>query len=105
MKKFKKSLIIAASILLIACLALFIAYGDNGLVELNSKKAEKKQLIIRNQKLQKEILSDYRQVDRLKNDLEFIRVLAKHELGWVEKDEVVFKIRSKTTNPKNRPMK
>lgn len=104
MKKFKKSLIIAVSILLIASLALFIAYGDNGLVELNSKKAEKKQLIIRNQKLQKEILSDYRQVDRLKNDLDFIKVLAKHELGWVEKDEVVFKIRSKTTNSNNRPM-
>lgn len=96
---------IATCILLIASLALFIAYGDNGLVELNSKKIEKKQLIIRNQKLQKEILSDYRQINRLKNDLDFIKVLAKHELGWVEKDEVVFKIRSNTTNPKNRPIK
>ncbi len=96
MNKYKQSILIAMAILLVASMALFIAYGNNGLIDLNLKKVDKNNMIERNKKLEKVILSHYRQIDRLKNDLEFIKVLAKHELGWVEKDELVFKMKSNT---------
>ena len=96
MIKYKQSILIALAVLLVASLLLFIAYGKNGLIELNMKKAEKTRLIKRNKVLEKEILSYYRQIDRLKNDPEYLKILAKHELGWVEKDEVVFKMKSQT---------
>ncbi|MDM8556525.1 septum formation initiator family protein [Desulfococcaceae bacterium HSG7] len=97
MIKYRQSILIAAAILLAASLVLFIAYGHNGLVELNFKKIEKTHLIERNKMLEKKILSYYREIERLKNDLEFLKMLAKHELGWVEKDEVIFKIKSSTS--------
>jgi len=96
MIKHQQSILIAIAILLIASMVLFIAYGNDGLMELNLKKDEKTQLIERNKMLEKEILSNYRVIDRLKNDLEYLKILAKHELGWVEKDEVVIKMKSQT---------
>ncbi len=100
MTKYKQSILIAIAILLVASMALLIAYGKNGLIELNVKKNEKTHLIKRNKKLVKEILSYYREIDRLKNDVEFLKILAKHELGWIEKDEVVFKMKAPTSAKK-----
>ncbi len=97
MIKYHQSILIAMAILLIASIALFIAYGNNGLIELNHKKNDKALLLKRNKMLEKVILSHYSEIDRLKNDLEFLKILAKHELGWVEKDEMVFKIKSSTS--------
>jgi cell division protein FtsB len=101
MIKYRQSIFIAATILSAASMVLFIAYGNNGLVELNLKKIERERLIERNKMLEKKILSYYREIDRLKNDLEFLKILAKHELGWVEKDEVVFKIKLSTSAKQN----
>jgi len=101
MIKYQQNILIAAAILSASSMVLFIAYGNNGLVELNLKKIERARLIERNKMLEKKILSYYREIDRLKNDPEFLKILAKHELGWVEKDEVVFKIKSSTSAKQN----
>jgi len=102
MIKYRQSILITAAVLLAASMVLFIAYGNNGFIELNLKKIERARLIERNKMLEKKILSYYREIERLKNDLEFLKILAKHELGWVEKDEVVFKIKSSTSTKQSK---
>jgi len=70
----------------------FIVYGDKGLAELSTLRETRDTLIRKNENMIQENLSLYRTIERLRNDLDFIESIARHELGLVGKDEIIFKL-------------
>ncbi|UCD32622.1 MAG: septum formation initiator family protein [Desulfobacterales bacterium] len=89
--KSRQAILIALSILLLSSLLLFIVFGDNGLIDLNRLKTERDDLLQKNESLKQENLSLYREIERLKNDPEYVENVARQELGVVGKDEVILK--------------
>ena len=80
---------------------LFIVFNEYGLADLRLLKQERDQLLQKNAQLEKENLSMYRQIDRLKNDLKFIESVARQELGMVGKDEIVFNLKKPEKDEKD----
>ncbi len=85
--------------LLMFFMLLFILFSDNGYFDLQSLQMEKERLIERNRQLEHENVVLYHEIDRLKNDLEYIENVARQELGMVKKEEMVVKI----DEPKDKP--
>jgi len=81
-------------------LLLVIIFGSNGLVDLIALKKEVHILKEKNEQLSRENLSLYREIDRLKHDLDFIENIARKELGVVRKDELVFEFKTPGTEKK-----
>ena len=94
----KQKILLSVAILVLFNLLLIIIFGDNGLVDLNLLKKEKERLVEKNREIIRENLSLYREIERLKNDPEFIESVARKELGVIGKDEVILKSRS-SSNP------
>ena len=88
----KEKILYSLAILLMFFMLSFILFSDNGLLDLQALKTDKKELLKRNYELEQENLVLYREIDRLKNDLKYIENVARKELGMVGKDEVVVKI-------------
>jgi cell division protein FtsB len=82
------------SLIIVALFSLFwfVIFSDNGLADLKALQKERDSLVEKNEKLTRENLSLYREIDRLKNDPEYIENVARKELGFVGKGEIVFKI-------------
>lgn len=80
-------------------LMLVVLFGDHGLLELRHMRAAQARLLQSNEQLTRENLQLYRNIDRMKNDPEFIESVARHELGMVRKDELIFKFESGTKSP------
>ncbi|MEZ4526532.1 MAG: septum formation initiator family protein [Desulfobacterales bacterium] len=70
----------------------FIVYGDKGLAELNTLRETRDTLNRKNQSMIQQNLSLYRTIERLRNDLDFIESIARHELGLVGREEIIFKL-------------
>ena len=89
--KSRQTIFLALTILLLSSLLLFIVFGDNGLIDLNRLKTERNNLFQKNEALEQENLSLYREIERLKNDPKYVENVARQELGVIGKDEVIFK--------------
>ena len=72
---------------------MFTLYGENGLADLYRLKTERDILLKKNDELIRENLSLYREIERLKNDPEYVENVARNELGVIGKDEVVIKVK------------
>jgi len=72
---------------------MFTLYGENGLADLYRLKTERDILLKKNDELIRENLSLYREIERLKNDPEYVENVARNELGVIGKDEVVVKVK------------
>jgi cell division protein FtsB len=94
----KHKILLSLSILIIFPLLLFIIFGDNGLVDLNQLKKERNRLIEKNNKITMNNLSLYHEIDRLKHDPKYIEDIVRRELGFIGKDEVIFKLRKNGEN-------
>lgn len=70
---------------------LLVVFGENGLADLRLLKLERDRLLQKNAELVRENLTLYREIERLKNDPEYLENVARKELGVVAKDELVFK--------------
>ncbi len=96
------------TILLILCgvamfhLLLVIIFGDNGLVEFNRMRITRNNLLNANEQLTRENAKLYRAIDRLQNDPVFIENTARHELGMIRSDELIFKFSGKNPNVTSR---
>jgi cell division protein FtsB len=75
----------------IISLFFLIILGDNGLIDLNRLKKQRNTLVEDNQRVQQEIQSLTIEIDRAKNDPEYIEAIARQELGMIGKDEVILK--------------
>jgi cell division protein FtsB len=78
---------------------LVVLFGDNGLLELNRKHNTNQRLLKENARLTRENLKLYRTIDRLENDPAFVENVARHELGMVHPDELIFKFKSEEAKP------
>jgi cell division protein FtsB len=74
-------------------LLIFTIFGENGLNDLYLLKTERDILLKKNDELIRENLSLYREIERLKNDPEYVENVARNELGVIGKDEVVIKVK------------
>ena len=89
--RLRKNILIALTLLLMSSLFLFIVFGENGLVDLHRLKTERDHLLQKNEALTQENLSLYREIERLKEDPEYVENIARQELGVIGKDEVILK--------------
>ncbi len=81
-------------ILAICSLLFFIVFGENGWVDLNLLRQEKQRLLLENRRLEKENLSLYREIDRLKTDMTYIENIARQELGMIRAEEIILKLKN-----------
>ena len=93
-KPWQLKLGLAAAILILMAYLGAIIFGDNGLMDLNRKKAQLKKIQAENQAIEKDNLALYRRVDRLKNDPAYLEYIIRQELSLVGEDELVFKFRA-----------
>jgi cell division protein FtsB len=93
--KSRQTIFLALTILLLSSLLLFIVFDDNGLIDLNRLKAERNNLLQKNEALKQENLSLYREIERLRNDPKYVENVARQELGVIGKDEVILKTPNK----------
>ena len=89
----KKIILFAAAIVGVLLLLMFIVFGENGLADLNRLKAERDSLLEKNAELIQQNLLLCREIERLKNDPEYVENVARNELGVIGKDEVVIKVK------------
>ena len=84
--------------LFLAILGLFslcglIILGDNGLAELKFLKQEHHRMVDDNQSLARKNSILFREVQRLKEDIVYIENVALQQLGFIGKDEYIFKLK------------
>jgi len=89
----KKNILLAFAIVILFWLLMFIIFSENGLADLKRLKTERDILLKKNDELTQKNLSLYREIERLKNDPEYVENVARKELGVIGKDEVVIKVK------------
>jgi cell division protein FtsB len=89
----KQNILLVLVIIVLFSLLIFTIFGENGLSDLYRIKTERDILLKKNDKLIRENLSLYREIERLKNDPEYVENVARNELGVIGKDEVVIKVK------------
>jgi cell division protein FtsB len=92
----KKNILLAFGIGVLFCLLISIIFGENGFADLKRLKTERDVLLKTNNELIQENLSLCREIERLKNDPEYVENVARKELGVIGKDEVVVKVKKGT---------
>jgi len=91
--KSRKNILFVFAILGLFLLLMFTLFGENGFVDLNRLKAERDTIIKKNTELIQENLSLSREIERLKNDPEYVENVARKELGVIGKGEVVITVK------------
>ncbi len=89
----KQNILLAFAIIVLFSLLMFTLFGEHGLADLNRLKTERDILLKKNDELIRKNLSLYREIERLKNDPEYVENVARNELGVIGKDEVVIKVK------------
>jgi len=91
----KKNIMLVLAIMTMFLMLLFIVFGENSLTDLYQLKIKKDNLSKKNDVLKKENLYLYREIERLKNDPEYVEDVARKELGVIGKDEVIIKVKKR----------
>jgi len=87
----KQSICLACAILGLVILLFAVVFGDSGLADLNILRREKRTIDTLNERIAQENLLKYREIDRLKTDLNYIEEVARDELGMIKPGELVIK--------------
>ena len=90
-----QGIVLSIVALFLCSLLFFIIFSEHGLADLNILKKEKAELILENQRIAEKNQTLSIEIDRLKNDLEYIENVARRELGMIGKDEMIVKQRKK----------
>ena len=88
----RQKIFLTGAVLVLCSLGALIIFGDNGLSELSRLRLELDGLLSDNRSKSHENLSMYREVERLKNDYDYIEDVARNQLGVISKDEIILKI-------------
>ncbi len=81
-------------------LMLVIVYGDHGLRDLLLLRQDRDRLGAENERIFQQNISQHRQMERLKNDPEYIEAVARKELGVVSSNEIIIKMKSSMNGKK-----
>ncbi|MBW2567208.1 MAG: septum formation initiator family protein [Deltaproteobacteria bacterium] len=91
----KQKIMIAIGMLALFSFLFVIAFGDRGAVDLYQLHLKKVRLNGLSFEVEKKNTALYRNIQRLKNDPEYMEDIARTELGMVGKDELVYQFRKK----------
>jgi cell division protein FtsB len=91
----KQKIMIAIGMLALFSFLFVIAFGDRGAVDLYQLHLKKVRLNGLSFEVEEKNRALYRNIQRLKNDPEYMEDIARTELGMVGKDEVVYQFRKK----------
>lgn len=86
-----KKILLSAAILSLVILVCLIIFSNNGLLDLVALEKKRSSLTEKNKILADQNLSLYREINRLKNDSEYIESLVRKELRLIGEGEFVFK--------------
>ena len=86
----QKILLFLTTLVLLSTL-LLIVLGENGLNDYNRLNILQEQLTRENDAITQENARLYHQIDRLKNDQEFIESIARQDLGMIGSKEIIVK--------------
>ena len=87
----KQTIPLSIAVLLLIGLFFFIIVSEQGFADLRFLRKERDRLAEENQRLTRENLSIGIEIDRLKNDPEYIENIARQELGMIGEDEIILK--------------
>jgi cell division protein FtsB len=87
----KQGVFLSIAFVLLFSLLFFIIFGEHGLIDLNTLKNERDQLVEKSEQLTRKNLSLSVEIDRLKHDPKYIENVARQELGMVGEDELILK--------------
>ena len=87
----RQNVLLFLAILVLCSLFLFILFGENGLSDLNLLKNERDNAVEKNESLAGNNLILFENIERLKNDADYIESIARRELGMIGKDELIIK--------------
>ncbi len=86
----KSSIFSSIALLLMSFLFVVIIFGDKGYNDLGALRMEKAAIVEKNDMLIRKNSTLYRKIERLKNDPKYIESIARHDLGMIGEDEVVY---------------
>ena len=89
----REKIILSLSILFLFSMLFFVIFGENGLVDLNHLRQDRDRMQEQNRVLVEENLALSREIDRLKNDMDYIESIARKELDMVRKGEVILQLK------------
>jgi cell division protein FtsB len=89
----RQKILLSFTLIVIFSMLLLIVFGDNGAADLRLLRTKRDRLIEKNEILARENMQLYHQIERLRNDSEYIESIARQELGMIGKDEVIIQLR------------
>lgn len=92
MSPFEKSLLWVSATVMVLLMVL-IVYSENGLRDWMELRKEEVMIRKATQEIKAQNLELARRIERLKQDLDYIEHVARHDLEMVKQDELIFKFR------------
>jgi cell division protein FtsB len=96
----QKRLLIVVWFVIFFSLLLCIILGERGAIDLYLLQSKAGHLARIVNDLKEENQKLYRNIDRLKNDLEYIEEIAREELGMVARDEIIYQFKDEAEKKK-----
>jgi len=87
----KQGLLLGATVAFIIALLFFIVFSERGLADFNMMKKERDRLQDQNRQITQDNLTLGVEIDRLKNDPNYIESVARKDFGMIGQDEIVVK--------------
>lgn len=87
----KQGLLLVAVVCFIIALLFFIVFSERGLADFNMMKKERDRLQDQNRQITQDNLTLGVEIDRLKNDPNYIESVARKDFGMIGQDEIVVK--------------
>lgn len=91
MFKLLQSVLLIALMALILSFAWLIFFSDKGLMAMELSAGKKREVELQNQILKQQNFVLSGEIERLRNDPDYIEDVARQDLGMVAPDEIIFK--------------
>jgi len=87
----KQGLVLMAAVFFSAALLFFIVFSERGLADFQRMKKERERIHAHNRQIIQENLVLGVEIDRLKNDPQYIESVARRDFGMIGQEEIVVK--------------
>jgi cell division protein FtsB len=87
----KQGLLLGATLCFLIALLFFIVFSERGLADFNMMKKERDRLQDQNRQITQDNLTLGVEIDRLKNDPNYIESVARKDFGMIGQDDIVVK--------------
>ena len=84
---------IVFSVFILIVLGLLIIFGKHGLMDFRQLKAKEDKIILETQQIESENRKIAKEIHALKNDLDYIEHVARHEHEMADPGDLIFKIK------------